>query len=176
MLDSFVKLGEQTCCAGYDKATQPVQVFPRKVTKVTHPVINITITDTALACLLDTQDVVCIWNDRYFRIKFVLNILVSIWNLCSIHSFPAHGFPSDIRVVYRPSAAVNNARIAKITSCDDTFAALSISGEVFTFTVSNPTETDVSGRERAAIKPQRVWALRKQFSGVKVNNLRSDNI
>jgi hypothetical protein len=29
---------------GYDKAAQPVQILPRKVTKVTHPVIAISMT------------------------------------------------------------------------------------------------------------------------------------
>jgi inhibitor of Bruton tyrosine kinase len=54
---------------GYDKVAQPVQVLPRKVTKITQPVLDIAITDTAMACLLGTQDVVCIWNDRHFKIK-----------------------------------------------------------------------------------------------------------
>lgn len=56
---------------GYDKAAQPLQVLPRKVTKITLPVMDISITDTAMACLLGTQDVICIWNDRHFKIKYV---------------------------------------------------------------------------------------------------------
>jgi hypothetical protein len=40
---------------------------------------------------------------------------------------------------------------------------------VFTFSVPNPAEMDLSGgKEKIVIKPQRVWALRKQFSGVRV--------
>lgn len=27
-----------------------------------------------MACLLDTQDVVCIWNDRYIKIMWVMPI------------------------------------------------------------------------------------------------------
>lgn len=57
--------------------------------------------------------------------------------------------------------------MTKITTCNDTFAALSSNGELFTFTVPNPTEADV-GKERTVVKPQRVWALRKQFSAVRV--------
>jgi hypothetical protein len=57
------------CLAGYDKAAQPVQILPRKVTKITSPVKGVSITDTALACLLETQDIICIWNDRHFKIK-----------------------------------------------------------------------------------------------------------
>ena len=58
------------CLAGYDKAAQPVQILPRKVTKITLPVKGLSITDTALACLLVTQDIICIWNDRHFKIKY----------------------------------------------------------------------------------------------------------
>jgi hypothetical protein len=56
---------------GYDKAAQPVQVLPRRVTKITESVMGISITDTAMACLLFTQDVICICNDRHFKIKYV---------------------------------------------------------------------------------------------------------
>jgi hypothetical protein len=82
-------------------------------------------------------------------------------------SFPSHSFPSEIKVVYHPPQVVKDTRIAKITSCDDAFAALSSSGEVFTFSGPSP-EADAFGKERTIIKPQRVWALRKQFSGVRV--------
>ena len=70
--------------------------------------------------------------------------------------------------MYHPPQAVQDANIAKVTSCDDTFAALSSSGEVFTFSVPSLSEGDAFGKERVSIKPQRVWALRKQFSGVRV--------
>jgi hypothetical protein len=148
-----------------------VQVLPRKVTKITQSVMGISITDTAMACLLDSQDVVCIWNDRHFKIKcakqhYYFHMLIHV--LIIIISFPSHSFPSEIHVAYRPPQAVKDAYIAKITSCDDTFAALSSSGEVFTFSVPSSAEMDASSRDRAAIKPQRVWALRKQFSGVRV--------
>lgn len=72
-------------------------------------------------------------------------------------SFPTQTFPSEI-VTYRPPQAVRNTSIQKITSCENTFAALSTNGELFTFTL--PTT--------GAVKPQRVWALRKQFSAVTV--------
>ncbi|KZP19714.1 hypothetical protein FIBSPDRAFT_1024492 [Athelia psychrophila] len=132
---------------GYDKAAQHVQLLPRKVTKITVPVISIAMTDTAMACLTAAQDVICIMNDRHFKINF-----------------PMHAFPSEMRV-YRPPQAMRDANIAKITSCDDTFAALSSNGEVFTFTV--PVSADAHAPSDVRIKPQRVWALRKQFSGVR---------
>ncbi|KAH9921080.1 hypothetical protein B0H21DRAFT_767048 [Amylocystis lapponica] len=142
---------------GYNKSAHPVQVSPRVVTKVSQPVIAVTITDSALACLLITQDVVCVWNDGHFKVNF-----------------PAHAFPSEI-AVYRPPHANNNASIQKITSCDNTFAALTHNGELFTFSVSAPSEGGGgSSKSRTTIVPQRVWALRKQFSAVKDVALGSD--
>ncbi|KAF8205776.1 hypothetical protein K438DRAFT_1918026 [Mycena galopus ATCC 62051] len=134
---------------GYDKAAQPIQVVPRKVSKVVRPVVAISLTDHAMACLLDTQDVICIWNDRYIKIIF-----------------PVHAFPSEIQP-YRPPQAMNDAHIAKITSSEDTFAALSSNGELFTFSVPDPSETDANAGRGLGFKPQRVWALRKQFSAVR---------
>jgi inhibitor of Bruton tyrosine kinase len=57
----------------------------------------------------------------------------------------------------------------KITSCDGSFAALSELGDVYLFSAPNDPPSEISGKEKWAIpKPQRVWALRKQFSAVKV--------
>ncbi|KAI0369776.1 hypothetical protein BV20DRAFT_996250 [Pilatotrama ljubarskyi] len=137
---------------GYDRAAHPVQMQPRVVTKVTKPVISVSITDSALACLLDTQEVICLWNDGHFKVNF-----------------PAYSFPSEF-VAYRPPQAANrnSANIAKVTSCEDTFAALSSSGEVFTFTLPSPPDVGASAtKSRFIVQPQRVWALRKQFSAVR---------
>ncbi|OSX64580.1 hypothetical protein POSPLADRAFT_1073959 [Postia placenta MAD-698-R-SB12] len=137
---------------GYDKSAQPVQVLPRVVTKVSQPVISVSITDNALVCLLVTNDVVCLWNDRHSKVNF-----------------PAHAFPSEI-TVYRPPQAVHNTSIRKITNCDNTIAALSTNGEVFTFTVPAPSDAS-SGTDRNkgrnTIVPQRVWALRKKVTAVR---------
>lgn len=77
-------------------------------------------------------------------------------------SFLSTGFPSGIQQPYRPPQAVKATRIAKLTCCDDTFAALSSTGELYTFTV--PTSTDLNSDK--AIRPQRVWALKKQWSPI----------
>lgn len=85
-------------------------------------------------------------------------------------SFPAYSFPSEF-VAYRPPQAAtrNSASIDKITSCEDTFAALSSSGEVFTFSLPPPPDVGASAtKSRFVVQPQRVWALRKQFSAVRV--------
>lgn len=92
-------------------------------------------------------------------------------------SFPAHAFPSDISTVYRPPQAVRAPPITKLACCDDLFAALSSNGEVFTFSL--PTATDAEGSapgvhtggSRGQVKPQRAWALRRQFSSVRVRRL-----
>lgn len=48
------------------------------------------------------------------------------------------------------------------------FAAVSSNGEVFTFTVPTKQETGAS-KDKLLVKPQRVWALRKQWSAVRVS-------
>ena len=88
-----------------------------------------------------------------------------------------HAFPSGIQP-YRPPQSVKDSHISKITSCDETIAALSSNGEVFTFsappiqstsshTESSSVELQNRNTKPAAFKPQRVWALRKKFSSVK---------
>jgi alpha-tubulin suppressor-like RCC1 family protein len=54
---------------GYDKVAQPVQISPRIVTKVPKSVIMVAMSDNAMACLLETFDVLCFANDRHFKIK-----------------------------------------------------------------------------------------------------------
>ena len=88
-----------------------------------------------------------------------------------------HAFPSGIQP-YRPPQSVKDSHISKITSCDETIAALSSNGEVFTFSAPpnqpTPSHTESSSVELqnrntkpVTFKPQRVWALRKKFSSVK---------
>ena len=72
--------------------------------------------------------------------------------------------------------AHNNASIAKVVSCDNTFAALSSNGEVFTFSLNPPpsvpmTDTNAAQNKNTgavSVKLQRIWSLRKQFSAVNV--------
>lgn len=95
-----------------------------------------------------------------------------------LQSFPIHAFPSGIQP-YRPPQSFKDSHISKITSCDETIAALSSNGEVFTF-YAPPNQSTSSHMESSSIvelqnrntksatfKPQRVWALRKKFSSVK---------
>ena len=96
-----------------------------------------------------------------------------------------HAFPSGIQP-YRPPQSVKDSHISKITSCDETIAALSSNGEVFTFSApplnqstsshaeSSSVELQNRNTKLAVFKPQRVWALRKKFSSVKDVALGSD--
>jgi hypothetical protein len=85
-------------------------------------------------------------------------------------SFPSQRFPSEISV-YRPPQAVSGPIVTKLASCDDIIAALSSNGEVFTFTSPSDGEGE-SAKSSSIFKPQRVWALRRQFSAVQVSELR----
>ncbi|KAF7431199.1 hypothetical protein PC9H_006920 [Pleurotus ostreatus] len=132
---------------GYDKAAQPVQVHPRVVTKLPYPAEDIALSDNAMVCLLKMDNGTC-------NVYYIHN------DICSKLSFPPHAFPAQI-YPYRPPQAATNADIHKVTCCEDNFAALSANGEVFMFSFNSPS-SDGSGR--TSVKPQRVWALRKQFS------------
>lgn len=152
---------------GYD---QPVQVLPRKVTWVTR-VVDVALSDTAMACLLQSRDVILLCNYQHTKL-----------------SFPT-AFPSEIQP-YRPPQAIKNAHISKIGTSDGVFGALSSNGEVFTFRPPPPSASgdgkDKSGavlrsdpkdklrsdvKERggrgANVLPLRVWSLRKQFTAIR---------
>ncbi|KAH7907312.1 hypothetical protein BJ138DRAFT_1092865 [Hygrophoropsis aurantiaca] len=129
---------------GYSKTATPVQVVPRKVSSIVQSVKAIAMSESAMVCLLGNGEVACVWNAGLTKINF-----------------PSQSFPSEISV-YRPPQAIKGPNITKITSCDDTFAALSSNGEVFTFSISNSASSNNN-----LIKSQRVWALHRQFNGVK---------
>ncbi|KAL5492938.1 hypothetical protein ACEPAI_4386 [Sanghuangporus weigelae] len=162
--DELFTWGTNSGQLGYDRAGTPVQVVPRRVTQITLAVIDAALSDTALAVLLSSRDVHCFQNGRNYKINF-----------------PTQSFPSEIQV-YRPPMAQHNASIAKVVNCDNTFATLSSNGEVFTFVSnepasvfsSDPNAPPTKAVSMTAVKPQRIWALRKQISAVKDVALGSD--
>lgn len=143
---------------GYDKSAQPVQILPRKVTKITKPITSLCLMDAAMICLLVTQEVICVWSDRSFKINF-----------------PAHGFPQQIQP-YRPPQAIKGSHVSKITNCDDTVAALSSNGEIFILVIPMPTETETSSATSKAFVPQPAWTLKKQLSAAKDVAIGSDGM
>ena len=186
---------------GYDKAAHPVQILPKKIIKVNQPVISIALTVGILLFIFSGRMLSFNRTQRWlvYSVTNKLNVsgttdttgsstpLFSSFSPSSYPyntpSFPTQAFPSEIQP-YRPPQAVKDAHISKITSCDDVFAALSSNGEVFTFSVPNfgSTMESLSGSVPlsfegrvgggAPFKPQRVWALRKKFSAVKVSFFR----
>ncbi|KAH8115826.1 hypothetical protein DFH11DRAFT_1830886 [Phellopilus nigrolimitatus] len=153
-------------------AAVPVQVLPRRIAQVAQPVRNVALSGTSMSVLLTSSDVLCFEGGRSFKINF-----------------PTASFPPAL-TAYRPPAAQKNAAIAKVVCCENAFAALSSNGEMFTFSFpavgsssvieANATQSKegkggISAVSNAAtVKPQRVWALRKQFSAVKDVALGSD--
>ncbi|KZV60410.1 hypothetical protein PENSPDRAFT_659569 [Peniophora sp. CONT] len=152
VLYSWGKNGGQL---GYDKAAQPVQVVPRIVSKVTKPVVNVTMTDSAMACLLNTSDVVLLFNDGHMRVNFPVEMMTT----------------SDFHA-YRPPHAVYSTKIEKILCSDNLFAAISTSGDLFTFLP--PSAADTEKDARTPVRPQRVAALRKQWGPVRDAALSAD--
>lgn len=127
---------------------------PRRVTSVPGKVIDAKLGENAMVVLLESRDVVCFWNGRSFKVNF-----------------PTHTFPSEIQP-YRHPMAQNKVSIAKVVHClgEETFATLSTNGEVFTFVLGPPVPSGEHSQTPFGNpgRPQRVWALRKQFSAVKV--------
>ena len=129
---------------------------PRRVTSVAGKVISAKVGENAMVVLLESGDVLCFWNGRSFKVNF-----------------PTQTFPSEIQP-YRHPMAQSKASIAKIAHCpgEETFAALSSNGEVFTFALGPPSAAPTGEQHQAPVgnpgRPQRTWALRKQFSAVKV--------
>jgi hypothetical protein len=155
-----------------------VQILPRKVTRITQGIIFISITVWFIR-VLRASIYLKLCRTRLWRVYLIPSKLSASGmtgfpssSLCfpylvniilkKIISFPSH-FPSEIQV-YRPPHAYRTSGIEKITSCDDLFAALSSNGELFIF---NAPKASQAG-DTAGIKPQRVWALRKKFTSVKV--------
>ncbi|KAF5316733.1 hypothetical protein D9619_006824 [Psilocybe cf. subviscida] len=147
--ESVFTWGTNTGHLGYDKSAQPVQVSPRPVTKFSNEVVDIAMSETVIAALLVTHQVECLYNDRHYRV-----------------TFPLHAFPSGIEP-YRPPQSIKDSLISKVTCCDETFAALSLNGEVFTFAAPKAASEFANSGEGRSFAPQRVWALRKKFSAVK---------
>lgn len=105
-----------------------------------------------MACLLVTQDVILLYNDVHSRVTF---------------PSPTRLLPSDF-LAYRPPQAARAITTARILCNEGTFATVSSAGEIFTFSVPIPP----SPNDRPLpIQPQRVWALRKQWSAVHVCHL-----
>ncbi|TYJ56674.1 hypothetical protein B9479_002604 [Cryptococcus floricola] len=141
---------------GYDKASNPVQVNPRKVTSMTQPVADVVFSDYAMVCLLESSEVICFHGDTNFKISF------------SIPRLLPEAFP------FRPPQTTLKPTITKVTSSCVGFAALSSIGDVFTFSLPNPLEDLSKDGKHATVKPQVVWGLRKNFTAVRDVAIGSD--
>ncbi|KAI0262373.1 hypothetical protein BC834DRAFT_892147 [Gloeopeniophorella convolvens] len=137
--------GKNSGQLGYDKIATPVQLVPRISTKVTKPVVSVALNDVAMACLLVSHEVLLVSNDSQSRV-----------------SFPSPSrLPSDFHA-YRPPQAAQTITTAKVLCSESVFATVSSTGEIFTFNAPVPPTPG----ERPILVPQRVWALRKQWSAV----------
>ncbi|TXT07152.1 hypothetical protein VHUM_03322 [Vanrija humicola] len=142
---------------GYEKAANPVQVNPRKVTSISQPVIDVALSDYAMLCLLDTFEVLCFHHDTNFKINF-------------------GGPQRSLKTPKNPGQVTLDPEIRKLTSCGLTFATLSRKGDVCTFQLPHPSEEATKdARDRyVTVKPQIQWALRKSFTAVRDLALGSD--
>lgn len=149
--DSLYTWGTNKGQLGYPPSGTPVQVLPRKVTTVSQPIVMLTATENATACLLETKEVVVLYHEGYIKV-----------------AFPLSPFPSKMQA-YRPPQVGIKPSIAKIASCGNTFVALSSLGDVFSFSLDSASSTAIespSALARLAPKPQRIWSLRRKFTAV----------
>ena len=71
-VDSLFTWGTNKGQLGYGTPGTSVQVQPRKVTAVQQPIIMLTATENATACLLESKDVLVLYHEGYLRIAFPL--------------------------------------------------------------------------------------------------------
>jgi alpha-tubulin suppressor-like RCC1 family protein len=141
---------------GYSSATTPVQPTPRKVPVIPFPVVQLVATEVATICLLSTSEVFVLHHDSHYKIQFPLN-----------------RFPAAMRV-YRPPQASSKSTIVKISGSGNSFVAISELGDLFSWTLDEPSATTVTGRD---IKPpQRIWDFKRSFTAVADASTSSDSI
>ncbi|KAM0792087.1 hypothetical protein ACM66B_004791 [Microbotryomycetes sp. NB124-2] len=149
--DALFTWGTNKGQLGYPFGGTAVQVVPRKVTIVPQPVVMLTATENATACLLESREVVVLYSEGYVRV-----------------SFPATPFPVGMQP-YRPPHAESKLMIKKIVSSGTQFVALSSLGDVFSFSLETAATSSVESPHalaRLAPKPQRIWSLRRKFTAV----------
>ncbi|KAK4052965.1 hypothetical protein OIO90_004089 [Microbotryomycetes sp. JL221] len=149
--DSLFTWGTNKGQLGYPSGGTAVQVLPRKVTIVPQPIVMLTATENATACLLESREVVVLYLEGYIRV-----------------TFPLTPFPVGMQP-YRPPGAETKAMIKKITSSGNQFVALSSLGDVFSFSLDTGISSAVDSPQalsRLAPKPQRIWSLRRKFTAV----------
>lgn len=103
-----------------------------------------------MACILVTQETILLFNDVHYRI-----------------TFPSPTRPPLDFLAYCPPQAARTIMTTRIFCNENTFATVSSAGEIFTFNAPTPS---ASGERLPSVQPQRVWALRKQWSAVHVSH------
>jgi alpha-tubulin suppressor-like RCC1 family protein len=131
---------------GYSSTATPIQPLPRKVTVVPAAAVQIVATEVATLCLLSTSEVFVLHRDSHYKIQF-----------------PFNRFPAAMNI-YRPREAAFRAAITKISGSGNSFVAISELGDLFSWTLDEPSSTSAVGRD---IKPpQRIWDFKRNFTAV----------
>ncbi|KZT60608.1 hypothetical protein CALCODRAFT_506706 [Calocera cornea HHB12733] len=146
--DGLYTWGTNAGQLGYDRHAVPSQISPRKVTAVAQGVLDVALAENAMCVLLDSQDVLCFWNDTHFKVNF-----------------PAQKFRNE-NSVYRPPQAIVKVMIRKLVACENAFVALSTFGDVFYFSLPEVGNADADS-EKFILRPTRIWATRSAESMAK---------
>ncbi|KAF9517081.1 hypothetical protein BS47DRAFT_1390126 [Hydnum rufescens UP504] len=144
------------------RSEEPIQSSPRKVTGALKNKCVIGVAACRMASVAWSDTMVYAWGTNGGQLGFQ--------ELLQVQPRAVSAIADPVLSISITDAAMHPP-ITKITCCENTFAALSELGDVFTFTVDvNSSEPQSSGKDKdnkwTTIKPQRVWSLRKQMSAV----------
>lgn len=163
---------------GYDRTATgsgaQVQSLPRKVTKITRPVVQIALGESAMACLLSgigsvgggwKGEVLVFWGDQVGRVRYSCFQLIysTLFELTVPPSFPIHTFPLSI-TPYRPPQALKSTRIVKIVCSDESPPPFSFSSIASSSAASAQSSSHNSASNLSAM-------LNSQNANVNQNNI-----
>ena len=161
-LYTFGKNDGQLGLVDADARSLEMQVTPRKVAAslFSSSISMVSAIDKATICLLENRDVWVFANYGWKKVTFPLDGFSNYFLKSSYFSKRYDNSPNHI---------------VKISSGGDTICALARSGDVFTVTLSQNTESSLNttsttnpAKIRGALStPQRVWSLRKSHMAVR---------
>ena len=122
------------------------QDTPRKVAiSGSHTILQVVANDRATACLTADGRVILLANSGYFFVNFGLN----------------RDFDIPSSAVFRPRKLYKADRIIKVRAGDNTVAAISSMGDVYSFALDGETSALDSAQLQQKIVPERIWSMRK---------------
>ncbi|KAK9461083.1 uncharacterized protein V1516DRAFT_664243 [Lipomyces oligophaga] len=123
---------------------QDIELIPRMVVSLPHPVVMVAATDSATACLLENGDVIVYMNGGHFKVHFPFEIIAGDF------------------AMFRPRAIFRKNSIIKIVAGDSSIYALGLLGDIYSFRLDQKQfRTSKASALTRLVKPQKIWSLRR---------------